>query len=131
MKTSLIYFATAGIALVVACGARAAPVKQEDFQVPTTANLVALCGAEPSDPLYTAARNFCEGLVVGTYRMIVIQEAASESKRKSFCPPTNGPTRNQAIADFVQWASSRPQTLASPPTDGIFEYIVTKYPCTR
>jgi Rap1a immunity proteins len=130
MKLSLIYFATAGIAMVVAFGARAAPVKQDDFQVPTTANLIALCSADPTDPLYTAARNFCEGFVVGTYRMITIEEAASVSRRKSFCLPANGPTRNQAIADFVQWASSRPKTLASPPTDGIYEYLVTKYPCT-
>jgi hypothetical protein len=62
--------------------------------------------------------------------MIAIQEAASGSRRKLFCPPANGPTRDQAIADFVQWASSRPKTLASSPSDGLFEYLVTKYPCT-
>jgi hypothetical protein len=130
MKNGLIYFATAGIAMVVAFGARAAPVTQDDFQVRTTANLVALCGADQTDPLYTAARNFCEGFAVGTYRLIAIQEAASVSRRKLFCLPANSPTRNQAVADFVQWASSRPKTLASSPTDGIVEYLVTKFPCS-
>jgi hypothetical protein len=130
MRKGLICLAMAGIATAVASGVRAAPVTPNDFQVPTTANLVALCGAAETDPLYTAAQNFCAGFLVSTYRMIAIQEAASEARRKSFCPPANGLTRNQAIADFVQWASSRQKTLASVPTDGIYEYLVTRYPCS-
>jgi Ssp1 endopeptidase immunity protein Rap1a len=130
MRKCLVYIATVGIAAVAVCGAQAAPATQDDFQVQTTANLVALCSADQTDPLYTAAQNFCEGFVVGTYRLIAIQEAASTSRRRLFCPAASGPTRNQAMADFVQWARGRPKTLASSPTDGIVEYLVTKYPCT-
>lgn len=109
--------------------AKAAPVTQDDFQVDTTANLVSLCTATETDPLYTAARNFCHGFAVGTYRAIATEEAALKSKRKMFCIPANPPTRDQAIASFVQWASTRPKTLASTPTNGIVEYLVTQYPC--
>ena len=130
MQRDLIYFAAAGIAAVVASGARAAPVTQDDFQARATTNLVALCSADQTDPLYTAARNFCEGFVVGTYRLAAIEEAASTSRRKMFCLPASGPTRDQAIADFVQWTTGRSKTLASSPTDGIVEYLSTKYPCT-
>lgn len=107
-----------------------APVSQSDFQAETTANLVSLCGAAATDPLYTAAQNFCHGYAVATYRMIAAQQAATRSKRRLFCLPSPQPTRDQAIAAFVQWASARPKTLASPPGDGIVEYLATQYPCS-
>jgi Rap1a immunity proteins len=129
MRRGLSYFATVGIATVAASVAQAVPVTQDDFQVATTANLVSLCSATETDPLYTPARNFCQGFAVGTYRLIAIQEAATRSRRKLFCLPSSGPTRDQAMADFVQWASGRPKTLASSPSDGIVEYLVTKYHC--
>ncbi len=126
----MISVTTLAIATLIASNAWAAPVSRDDFQVETTANLVSLCGAVETDPLYTPARNFCHGFAVGTYRMIALEEAASKSKRKLFCmPATNQPTRDQAIASFVQWASDRPKTLTSPPSDGIVEYLVTQYPC--
>ena len=109
--------------------ARAAPVSRDDFQAETTANLVALCGAASTDPLYTAAINFCHGFAVGTYRVLMIDQMATRAKHKMFCLPAPPPARDQAIAAFVQWASGRPKTLASPPTDGMAEYLAVQYPC--
>ncbi|MEA2726750.1 MAG: hypothetical protein QOF70_1225, partial [Acetobacteraceae bacterium] len=43
----------------VGIGVQATPVSRDDFQVGTTANLLSLCGATETDPLYTAAQNFC------------------------------------------------------------------------
>ena len=114
---------------VVWSAAHAAPVSRDDFQVETTANLVSLCGATQDDPLYTAAENFCHGFAVATYRAIGMEQMASRVKHKLFCMPPQPPTRDQAIAAFVQWAAGRPQTLASSPTDGIAEYLTTQYPC--
>jgi hypothetical protein len=128
MRKYLIPLVTAAIAVSVS-GARAAPVTQADFLVATTANLVSLCAAAETDPLYTPARNFCEGFAVATYRMISIQEAASRTRRKLFCLPGNGPSRDQAVAAFVQWANGRPTTLASSPSDGIVEYLIAQFPC--
>jgi hypothetical protein len=133
MKSGLLKLAAVAAAITAAQGtatsARAAPVTQDDFMLATTANLVSLCGADKADPLYTAAINFCHGFAVGTYTMIQIEDAASRSKRKAICLPNPSPTRDQAIAAFVAWASGRPKTLASSPTDGIGEYVMAQYPC--
>ncbi len=130
MKSGLLKLAAVVVAITAASGARAAPVAQDDFLLGTTANLVSLCGADKADPLYTAAINFCHGFVVGTYRMVVIEEAASRNKRKSICmPPAGTPSREQAIAGFITWAADKPKTLASSPTDGLAEYMIAQYPC--
>ncbi len=129
MNRSMISLVAAAIVALGASGARAAPVTREDFRVETTGNLVALCNAGETDPFYTAARNFCHGFAVGTYRVIASEEAASRSKRKMFCMPANPPNRDQAIAAFVQWADARADVLADTPTDGLARYLVAEYPC--
>ncbi len=129
MTRYMISMATLAMTALVASQSHAAPVARDDFQVETTANLVSLCNAPDTDPMYTAARNFCHGFTVGTYRVIATEEAALKSKRKMFCIPQNGPSRDEAIGGFVQWASSRPKTLARSPTDGIVEYLMAQYPC--
>jgi len=129
MTRRLTAFTVVAAGVLAIAGARADTVKPDDFQVPTTAALVTLCTAPDSDPLYTAARNFCHGFAVGTYRAVATEVAASRSKHKLFCMGDNAVTRDQAIAAFVQWASARPKTLESSPTDGITEYLATTYPC--
>jgi len=129
MKNRTIRLIVVATVLVAAGGAQAAPLSRDDFQLTTTANLVSLCSPDQTDPLYTAAQNFCHGFAVGTYRAIAAEEAASQVKHKLFCPPQQTMTRDQAISGFVQWASARPKTLESPPTDGIVEYLSTQYPC--
>jgi type IV secretory pathway protease TraF len=129
MKHSSIKQAIVAAVVMAATGAQAAPVSQDDFHLATTANLVSLCSAGPTDPMYTAAVNFCHGFAVGTYRVVAAEAAASRSKTKLFCPPQQTQTRDQAIAGFVQWAGARPKTLESSPTDGIVEYLSTQYPC--
>lgn len=129
MNRNFLSFATVALTALAATGARAAPVTRNDFAVKTTADLVALCNADPTDPLYTPARNFCHGFAVGTYRTIATVDAASKAKRKMFCTPANPPSRDQAIVAFVQWAEARPKILAETPTDGIVEYLVAEFPC--
>jgi hypothetical protein len=85
----LIYLATITITIAittgVSTGAQAAPVSQDDFLAATRANMVSLCSAVETDPLVTPARNFCQGFLVGTYRMIIAVQADTRSKRKMFC----------------------------------------------
>jgi hypothetical protein len=115
---------------VVSVGVKAAPVSRDDFQVETTANLVALCGAAETDPLYTAAVNFCHGFAVATYRALLIEQMASGTKKKMFClPSTPLHTRDEVIAAFVRWASAQPKRLSTSPTEGIAEYLAAQYPC--
>lgn len=129
MKHRLVALAVTLIGVTVAPGVQAAPVHRSNFNVETTKDLVSLCSASETDPLYTAAQNFCHGFAVATYRMITTEEMATRVTHKLFCLPPNPPTRDQAIASFVQWANQRPKTLASSPSDGIVEYLVTQYPC--
>ena len=50
--------------------AAGAAVTEATFQLATTADLVDLCTAAPSDPMGTAALNFCQGFAVGVYRVL-------------------------------------------------------------
>ena len=115
MGRGLIYLATITITIAittgVSTGAQAVPVSQDDFLAATRANMVSLCSAVETDPLATPARNFCQGFLVGTYRMIIAMQADTRSKRRMFCVRRTVPTRDQAVAAFTQWASGRPNSF--------------------
>jgi hypothetical protein len=128
MRLSLFAAILAGIT----CGSLpswAAPVSQDAFLLRGTGDLVSLCGAEPSDPLYTAARNFCHGFAVGTYRLAAQVEEATRSKTKLFCLPPTPPSRTEAVAAFVQWAAAHDDVLTLPPTDGLLRFLADRFPC--
>ena len=72
------------VAILPATGG--ANVTETDFQVRTTADLVDLCSASPSDPMGTAALNFCHGFAVGVYRVLEEENAAKRVGRM-FCIP--------------------------------------------
>ncbi len=129
----LIRFACRG-ALMAALAAFANPgmaVEPVHFEVRNNADLVALCSARPHEANYVAAINFCHGFGVGTYRMVEIEEAASRSKHKKLCASQAATTRDQAIAGFVTWASDKPKTMNSPPSDGFSEYLYATFPCKK
>lgn len=106
--------------------ARGAPTEQT-FLVQTTGALVDLCSdISPSDPLTTAAQNFCEGFVVGVYQVLVQVDAGRA--RPAFCV-MHPPTRRDAIATFVQWVNTHPSEAARPPADGVFAFLVHQFPC--
>jgi hypothetical protein len=113
-------------------GATHAGVTEATFQqLSTTADLVDLCTAGPSDPMGTAALNFCQGFAVGVYRVLEEENAAKRYGRL-FCIPNNfKATRNEAIADFVQWAKATPGVMSERPANGLTHYLETKYPCPR
>ncbi len=108
-----------------------AAVTEDTFHLRATSDLVELCSATPSDPMGTAALNFCHGFTLGVFQVLAEQNAA-ERARKLFClPDTPTTTRNQAIADFVQWAKATPNVLSQTPADGVTGYLASKYPCKR
>lgn len=108
-------------------GAVRAQVAEANFQVRNTGDLVALCASTAGDRLYTAAQNFCQGFLVGAYQTLQAQQAASRSPL--FCPPAQMPTRNQAVADFVQWTQASPDRMQMPPVDGVASFLVERAPC--
>ncbi len=106
-----------------------AATTEADFQLRSTSDLVDLCSASPSEAMGTAALNFCHGFALGVYRVLQEQQMASQHARL-FCVQGPTPSRNEAIADFVQWARATPSVMSQPPTDGIAAYLVHKFPCS-
>lgn len=107
-----------------------AAVSDSDFQMRTTADLVDLCSASPTDSMGTAALNFCHGFALGVYRVLEEQNAARRTG-KLFCISQPTPSRNEAIADFVQWSKANSEVMEGRPADGIAVYLASKYPCPR
>jgi hypothetical protein len=121
------------LGIVLAAAAFAAPayaVSEGDFALTNTGNLVSLCSADPHDPLYTAAQNFCHGFVVGTYRVLAQIGTELTRGRPLVCAPGPLQSRNQTIADFVAWTRQHPESMARSATDSLGQYFEQKFPCS-
>lgn len=121
---------SAAVLCLAGLASSAHAVTQDDFLLRNTADLVNLCSAPSTDPLATAAANFCEGFGLGVFRVLDETEAAHQ-RRQMFCMPAQGPTRTQAIMAFVQWAKASPARLSMAPTDSIATFLSQQYPCPR
>ena len=111
-------------------GSAQAAVTEDSFLLRNTGDLVDTCTAAQTDPLYTAATNFCQGFAVGVFRVLQEQDMARTS-RHMFCLPDPLPTRNQGIADFIQWAKADPSRMSLSAADGIATFVSQKFPCPR
>ena len=118
------------LGLGVSAGSVHAAVTQDTFTLQSTGDLVDLCSAAQSDPLYTAAVNFCHGFTVGVFRVLQEEDMAKRS-RHMFCLPSQMPTRNEGIANFIQWANADPGRSALQPADAIAAFLTQQFPCPR
>ena len=103
-------------------------VSEEDFKADTTEQIVNLCTAEPDDPLFHQAVNFCHGYLVGAYDYY----EAVHSGPKAFklvCLPDPPPSRNEAIEMFIDWAKAHPQYMKDNPVETEFRFLMEAYPC--
>ena len=103
---------------------------EANFGPVTTADLVALCTAAPDGPLGTAAVNFCEGFAQGAV-LVEMQNMAAFRGPKLFCMPNPPPSRDQALSEFVNWARAAPDRMSSSSTDGLFRFLIERYPCPQ
>jgi hypothetical protein len=126
MRNNVVRAAVA-LCLMVLSGASRAAVSEDTFLMRSTNDFVELCTAAPSDPMGTAALNFCHGFGVGVYR--VLEEMEMTRGTHLFCMPATPPTRNEALASFIRWARSTPEALSTPPQDGIATFLTKQYPC--
>jgi Ssp1 endopeptidase immunity protein Rap1a len=124
------WFPAMTLCAVVSIGTSQAAVTEDNFVVRNTGDLIELCSATQSDPLFTAASNFCHGFAVGVFRVLEEEERARRS-RQLFCLPNPTPTRNEGIASFVQWAKANPNQMAQPAADGIAKFLSQQFPCPR
>ncbi len=106
----------------------AGAVSETDFKADTTGQIVNLCTANPDDPLYPHAVNFCHGYLVGAYKYY---EAAHSGPNalKLVCLPDPPPSRNEAIQLFMEWANAHPQYMKESPVETEFRFLIEKWPC--
>ncbi len=103
---------------------------RDDFLVHTTQDLVKLCTASESDPLYQAAIGFCHGYAVGSYHYY--QATTSSGEQTGFvCFPQPPPTRVETLQMFLAWTKENPQSMNDRAVDSIFHFLGTKFPCRR
>lgn len=128
MSERLLGIATLALCLAALLSRPAsAAVAEENFQLRTAADLVAMCSAERGDRLAIEATHFCQGFVVGVYRTLQDEQAALPAKL--FCPAGPAPTRSEAIARFVAWARAQPDVLQQKPEDAVLAYLRVRFPC--
>lgn len=117
------------IAVIAGLGSARAAMSQQSFLIRNTGDLADLCSAPQTDPLHTAAVNFCEGFGLGVFE--TLYEADAARRTKTICLPNPAPSRDQAVAEFVQWAKADPSRLTSRADDGVAAFIAQQYPCTQ
>ena len=110
--------------------APASAISGDEFRLRSAADLVALCGAPATDPLYTAAVHMCHGFGAGTYQAIVAM-TRHEKLQPVVCPPSPAPSRNDTVGRFLEWAKRNPQHLQDPAVEALGRFFVTEFPCRR
>ena len=106
----------------------AGAVSEKDFEVQTTQELMNLCTAAPGDPLYQQAVNFCSGYLVGAYKYYEAAHSGPNAP-KLVCLPNPPPSRNNAIAMFIEWVKAHPQYWKESPVETEFRFLNEKWPC--
>jgi hypothetical protein len=126
MRLKSVLFGT--VLAIASTTAAAAAVTESQFPPRTVRDLIAICAPEPSDPMMTAAVNFCHGYAEGA---VDVEEAheAQRGGRKLFCLPTPPPPRGSELTSFISWANEQPARLDMPAIDGLFIYLAGRYPC--
>jgi hypothetical protein len=118
------------IGLMLSPGIAAAAVTDEDFTVKTTQNLLNLCAVSADDPRAKEAIQMCQGYLVGAYDYYVAENSGKDSMRL-VCMPNPAPTRNEAVAMFVEWAKANQQYMNDRPVDTEFRFLSAKWPCKK
>ena len=106
----------------------AGAVSENDFKADTTEQVVNLCTADPGEPLYQQAVNFCHGYLVGAYKYYEAEHSGPNAT-KLVCLPDPQPTRDQAIQMFMEWAQAHPQHMNESPVETEFRFLMEKWPC--
>ena len=112
-------------------GLAAAPaalaIETADFDLATARDLVALCGAEESEPMYAEARQACYGYLAGAahfHRALV----SGGGFRPIACPDREL-SREELAGLFVDWAGDHPEHMDEPPVEGVARAVVAVFPC--
>ncbi len=110
-----------------AFSANAGTFTVDDFVLDSTQDLVDVCGAPASDPLYDEAKIFCIGYIAAA---IAYHDEIAKA-------PDLGPvacakpvvTRNDVIGVFLEWSAKSPQYMNAPPIESLLRAAAEKWPC--
>ena len=116
--------------MVLLLPAVASAVDVKDFEAKTTQDIIDLCTASPDDPLYHQAINFCHGYLIGAYHYYEASKSGPAGLQL-VCKPDPGPSRNESIAMFIDWAKAHPQYSGEPPVETEFRFLMDKWPCNK
>lgn len=111
-------------------GLAGAAVTDDDFVLSTTRNLVNLCAVSADDPRAKEAIQMCQGYLLGAWDYYLAENSGKDSMRL-VCMPNPGPSRNEAVAMFVEWAKASPQYMNERPVDTEFRFLSAKWPCKK
>ena len=106
----------------------AAAVENDAFLLDSTADLAALCGAQPTDANYAEAVHMCQGFIIATH--LFHEALARETNEDIYCDE-NAPemSRNEVMAHFADWAARRPDMAQTNALDGLLTWAEATFPC--
>jgi Ssp1 endopeptidase immunity protein Rap1a len=114
--------------VILGHAAPASAITGDEFLLRSGADIVALCAAPATDPLYTAAVHMCHGFGAGTFQTIMAL-TRHEKVEPILCPPSPTPSRNETVARFLEWAKSNPQYLTEPAVEMLGRFFIMTFPC--
>ncbi len=123
-------FVTAVVALSIVFSAARAEVTEENFQIDTTKDLIALCSVDASDPNAVAAIHMCHGYVMGLIHFHILIGRVLEGS--VFCmDDAQRPSRDAAIAKLVAWSRNHPEHDSKEAVNGVVQWAAETYPCSE
>ena len=127
MRVSLI-IASMGVVGILAFGpalsAQTQPLSEQQFQVRTGHDLLALCDPSAGDPYARDAIHMCHGIVLGAYG---VHEAVAQRLGRVVCPPPNVTRADGSYFRVV--GQAHPNNLDEPAIDALFRAWAASYPC--
>lgn len=106
----------------------AGAVSEDDFELDTTGDLIALCTVPVNEPLGREAVGFCYGFLVGSYHYHVAENAGPKGN-PMVCPPDPPPPRSEILKMFVAWTKKHPEYMNEDAVETWFRFLIEKYPC--
>lgn len=99
-----------------------------NFDLETTADLVALCSCPPDDPLYAQALQFCYGYLAGMAHLH--RALVRDGKIERLACPTHEVARDELAGLFLDWVRDNPGAMDAPPVDSVKRAAVAAWPCS-
>ena len=121
------WFMAAAVAfLPLSAEAQVGTADLQDFELQSAQDLVDLCSAQPGNPLYAEAKQFCYGFFSGVYFFHDALATGTDFGR-IVCPEERV-SRDDAVDMFITWANNHPDELASDqPADALIRAAVDKW----